>query len=261
MGDGNQIHCPLSNIFSIQVSHTIFRDHIADISPAESNTGTLIEKGNDSRDLSAFGGRFNREDRLSPRCKGGPPHKIRTPAYTAIKNFSDGLGRCLAGQINLPGTVNGHHISLPGNDKEIIGVVDRSKPDVLIAMHEVVGLSISHAEGGYTFSPIQIFPTVVDNPFSHQFHNPVGQQFRMYSKMLLVFQLGQNSIRNAPVPDLEGVAVLNDASHVFPNSPGNLVGDTRFELQQGFIMGYHIIDVVEMNQRIAIDPGHLRIDL
>ena len=50
-------------------------------------------------------------------------HEVRLAAHAAVEGMIQGLGRGLAGQIQLKSAVYGDHVPLPGYDQWVVGVV------------------------------------------------------------------------------------------------------------------------------------------
>ncbi len=77
-----------------------------------------------------------------------------------------------------------------GDHQRVVGIVDRSKLDCRVIVNIIISLLLAHAEGGDRLSPMDGLSGIVDHPFFHQPHDPVGQEFRMDAQMFLIIEIG-----------------------------------------------------------------------
>ena len=117
------------------------------------------------------------------------------------------------------------------------------------------------AEGGHGLAPVDGFPAVVDDPLLHQFDHSVAQQFRVHPQVVLIAQVGEDRVGQGPVPDLNGVAVQDDAGDVLADLLGHIVRSDGFVFQEGLIMADDVIHVLNVNEPVSVHPGHVAVHL
>ena len=65
----------------------------------------------------------------------------------------------------------------------------------------------------------------------------------------------------APVADLDRIAVLDETGHVVADPLGDLRVGGRVVFKQGFVIGDQEIDIVDVEEGIAVDTRHVAVDL
>lgn len=144
---------------------------------------------------------------------------------------------------------------MPGDDHGIVGVVDSPKLDGRVVMEITVGVLITEAEGRYRFAGIEGLFGVVDDPRLHEFDDPVADQFRVDPEMPLVLEIGQDGVGDAAVAHLDGVPVLHEAGDVLADPHDDLRVDPFGVFQEELVIRDDIIDVPDMDEGVAVDPG------
>jgi len=110
--------------------------------------------------------------------------------------------------------------SVLGDDQRVVGVVDRPELDGGIGVDELVGVLRSDAEGGDGLALADALARVVDDTLADQVDQTVGQELGVNAEVLLPAEGGHDRVRQAPVADLDRVAVLHDARDVPPDAAG-----------------------------------------
>ena len=95
----------------------------------------------------------------------------------------------------------------------------------------------------------------------HQLGDAVAQKLRVDAEMLLVAEVREDRVREASVSDLDRVAVLDDAGDVLPDLLGDLTGNGRLVLQERFVVVDDEVDVVDVDERVAVHAGHVGVGL
>lgn len=85
-----------------------------------------------------------------------------------------------------------------------------------------------------TAFPRSTFSDLSTTPL-HQVHQPVGEELGMDPQVLLVSQVGEDGVGDAPVSHLEGVPVLHQPGDVFTHPLRNLIGSLLLVFQQGLV--------------------------
>ena len=104
-------------------------------------------------------------------------------------------------------------------------------------------------------------PAAVDDPGLDQVDRRVGKYLRVDAEVLLVFQVGEQSVRNAAVPDLDGRTVFDQVGDVLGDSPRDLGFARSNEFVDRSIILDHRIDLADMDESVTERAGHLRVDL
>ena len=160
---------------------------------------------------------------LPPGASTAPRMKFGVAPRAAVESLSQGFGGGLAGEVHLQGAVDGHHVVLAGDHQGVVGVIDGPELDGGIVVEVFVGRLVAHAEGGHGLAPVEGLAAVVDDPFLHQLHHSVAQQFGVDAQVVLLAQIGEDRVGQAAVPDLNRVAVLDDPGHVLADLVGDVV--------------------------------------
>ena len=103
MRDFNQRLCPLSDCLPMQVRHSILRHYVAHEAARGDDARARAEHGNNSRNLSIFGGRGNRDDWFASLRARGSAQKVNLPADSTVELGAHGIGADLTGQVDLQG--------------------------------------------------------------------------------------------------------------------------------------------------------------
>ena len=74
-------------------------------------------------------------------------------------------------------------------------------------------------------------------------------------------EVAQNGIGQTPVTHLDGIPVLDDTGHIFPDLAGRFIRGDGFIFQKGLIMADDKIDVLDMNKSVPVQPGACLVDL
>jgi len=74
--------------------------------------------------------------------------------------------------------------------------------------------------------------------------------------MPLVLEIGQDGVGDAAVAHLDGVPVLHEAGDVLADPHDDLRVDPFGVFQEELVIRDDIIDVPDMDEGVAVDPGH-----
>ena len=79
----------------------------------------------------------------------------------------------------------------------------------------------------------------------------------MYPQMFFTIQIGHHGVGQPSISYLNGVAVLDEAGHVVPDAL-RLIGQRNGgKFEQGFVVAENIIHILDMNETVAVDAGHV----
>jgi len=125
----------------------------------------------------------------------------------------------------------------------------------------LVGGAPSHAERGHGLPPVDGLAGVVDDALLHQLDDAVADELRVDAQVLLAAEVRENGVGDRSVAHLDGVAVLDEAGHVVSDPLGDFRVGRGVVLQQRLVVGDQEIDVVDVEEGVAVDPRHVTVDL
>ena len=93
--------------------------------------------------------------------------------------------------------------------------------------------------------------------------NPIGEELRVDAEVLSVLQMGQHRIRKRSDSHLERRAVRNQLGYPFGDLLHHRIAGIRRHpvLVKRRIHFHNVVEVLDVNERVAEDVGHLRVDL
>ena len=261
VGDGDQRHGPLADVLPVEVGDAELGDDVVDVAAVQGHPGPLLDERHDARDLALLGGRLQREDGGAALGEDGAAHEVGLPADPAVEGRPDRFRRGLSGEVDLHGGVDGHHLLVGRDDQRVVGVVDAAELDGRVVVDEVVGRLVSHAERRDRLAAVDGLPGVVDHPAPHEVGDPVGEQLGVHAEVLLAREGGEDGVGDAAVAGLDGVAVLDDAGDIAADAAGDLVRNGGLELQQRLLVDHREVDLVEVEEPLAVHARHPGVDL
>ena len=102
---------------------------------------------------------------------------------------------------------------------------------------------------------------VVNHALPHELDDAVGEEFRVDAQVLLDGEVGDNGVGDPPVAHLDRIAVLDKPGDVFADTLGDFRVGRRVVFQQRFVVVHKKVDIIDVNERVAVHPGHVRVDL
>ena len=75
--------------------------------------------------------------------------------------------------------------------------------------------------------------------------------------MLFPGEIGDDRIGDRPVAHLDRVAVFDKTSHVTADPLGDFRVGGGIVFEQGFVVGNQEIDIVDVEEGVAVDPRHV----
>ncbi len=128
-------------------------------------------------------------------------------------------------------------------------------------MQVLVGGVFAHAEGRHGLPAVDGLAGVVDDALLHQLHDAVADEFRVDAQVLLAVEVREDRVGDRPVADLDRVAVFDKPGHVVADPLGDIRVRSGVVLEQRLVVGHDEIDVVDVEEGVAVDPRHVPVDL
>ena len=183
-------------------------------------------------------------------------------ADAAVERTADRVRGGLAGQIDFQRAVDGDHVVLLGDFERVVRIIDRPKENGGVVVRGIRRFLSSPCEKAATVIPgFSFFLRIVDDSGLDQVHEAIAEQFGMHPQMLFVEQVGHDRIRQPPVTDLDGIAVLNEAGHVVADPLCRFIERNGRKLQEGFVMADDEIDILDVDEPVAMNTGHVGVHL
>ncbi|MNT64039.1 hypothetical protein D3C72_2019070 [compost metagenome] len=133
----NQSFCPLTKIFSVQVSRSKFRNNVMNMTSGCHNASTLFQKRNDSRNTFFCSGRQS-HNWFSTFAQRRATHKIHLSTNTTELISPDGICTNLSCQIDFYRRIDGVHFLVLHNVNRKIHVLNIHKSNGRIIIYKVV---------------------------------------------------------------------------------------------------------------------------
>ncbi|EKD22186.1 MAG: hypothetical protein ACD_87C00124G0002 [uncultured bacterium] len=83
----------------------------------------------------------------------------------------------------------------------------------------------------------------------------------MHPQVFFIAEVGHDRVRQSSVSDLNGVPVLDKPGHILPDALGCFGERNCREFQERLVFADNEIDILDMDEAVAVNPGHVRIDL
>ena len=210
----------------------------------------------DARDGAACGSGRHGDDTLAFAGHGGSAHKVNLATDTAVLTHADGFTGHLSHEVDLETGVDGDHAILLGDDDGVVGVVDRIKLDIFVAIDKIIQFAGAHNEGSHDLTFVHGLTAAVDDTFLHEFGHTVGEHLGMDAKVILVAQFGEDGIGDGTDTELEGGTVGHQRGAMAANGLFHLGGGVAMQFRKSIGTRDDVIDLRDMNHVVATDKGH-----
>ena len=198
---------------------------------------------------------------LPPLERDSSAQEIHLPADSAIELVADRVGADLPGQIDLHCGVDRHHIVIAGDESGIVGVGRGMKLEDGIVVDKLKQALGAQRESQNDLARLEVFPRSGQDARFNQRDHAVRYQFAVNGQIFPVHQQGQYRIGDSADAGLQNRAIFNQAGNVARDCDLQ-VGDHR--LLQGAQRPRRLdesIDIVDMNEAVAVGARHVVVDL
>src|SRR5215813_1681076 len=130
-----------------------------------------------------------------------------------------------------------------------------------IIIHETIERVGAQDQGGKCFPRVQGFARAGQDAGFHGLHEAVRDHFRMYAKIALACQTGENGIGDRADAHLQGGSIRYQGSDVLSDLFLHLARSATLQFWQGLVALYHHVHTGDMEKGISQDTRHLWINL
>ena len=222
------------------------------------------------RDTVPFFGRGGQgDDGLAARRARRAAVEVRLAADAGVELGAERVGAHLAGEVDLEGGVDGHHLVLLADDERVVDVLGGVEREQGVVVDVVVELLGAHAEAGDDLAPVGGLLGAGDDAGLDQVDDGVGEHLGVDAEVLLLLEELDHRVGDAADAHLEGGAVLHERGDVLADgrssrsgpSPVGLVGEGVCRLDERLVHRDEDVEVVDVHEAVAQGPRHLRVDL
>ena len=252
MSNGDEILNALAHGSLAEFGNAVLCHHQVRQVPRNGDNGPRVQRGDDAGESALFGGGALGEDGPAAFGMVGAPGEVCGSPGAGVLLGADGLGTDLAGQIDLEGGIDGHHVVILGDDVRIVGVAAAAEAEAGMVVHEVVEEGISREEGPDSNAFVDGFIPVGYGATIDKMGHRSPDLFRVDTQIMLVHKVETDGIGDAAEAKLDTVAVLHELGDVacdgfFRGTDGRVL-----ELIDGFI--YLVEDVCHGDRQGALPP-------
>src|SRR5262245_2575111 len=135
------------------------------------------------------------------------------------------------------------------------------KLDGRIVVDEIKKSFRAEDERGHHLTAVNCLAYAIDGAGLDEWNDSIGEHLRMDAQMAVISQKRPDRIRNTADAHLQSRPIFNEAGDVLSYFHLNWRYRTWRQFEERRTALHEHIDVVDVNERIAMDAGHLRIDL
>ena len=162
-------------------------------------------------------------------------------------NVGNGLCCHLTSQVNLQGSIDGHHVILLCNNHRVIGVTTTAHQDTGMVVQIFIGKVVRNDEGTDRPALVQVFIPVGDNTLLDHVCHGSTNLLSVDAQVVTIHQFKPDGIRDATKAKLNAVTIVNHLSSV--------LGNGLFSLADGGIL--QLIQVqIRLNDHVSHCHGY-----
>ena len=210
----DQRHHPLADRFSKQVGDAVLGDHVVHIGSGHRHALIRAQHSANARRLAIVCGRRQANDRLAALGAGGAAQKLALGGNATVEVTVNLVGAHLARQVDRERLRHRHHLVLGRDRTGVAHHLDRLEGKQRVAVDQVIQTPRPHGETGDDLAGLLGLAPPGQDAVFEQRNDRVGNHIRMNADVLAIRQVFEGFIGDAPQPDLQRGAVLDDAADV-----------------------------------------------
>lgn len=197
-----------------------------------------------------------------PPGEGRAPDEIGLIPGAAEKEPPHGIGAGLAGEVDLQGGGDGDEVVVPPDDAGVVDEIGRPEIEGGVVVDVVVALSRPHAEGRDGPVLQKVLVPVGDHPLLEEGDELVRDHVGVKPQVVLVVQVFEDGIGHLAVSGLDGATVIDQVRDIAGDPAGGLdLRDLDGVFQEGLLEGHEAVDILDVDEAVAVGPRHPRVDL
>ena len=192
---------------------------------------------------------------------GGAADEVRLTADARVETGTDGVGRYLAGEVDLKRRVDAHHPVIAGDVQGRVHELGGPEVEERVVVEVVVETFAAHGEAGDRLAREQALLLVGDGALLAEIDHPVAEHLGVETEVLALAEQAQDRIRDLSDAELQRGFVVDQRCDVPRDRQGGLIGRDRRKLDQWLVVLDDPVELRDVDEGVAVNARHVAIDL
>src|SRR5208282_4084370 len=156
----------------------------------------------------------NGNNRFATFRARGSTKEVNLPANAAIELGPNRIGADLAGQVDLQGRVNSHHLVVASDESGIVGIGRGMELEDGIVVHEVEQFLRSQCKSEDDLPRFEGLARARDHTSFNQRNHSIRDEFAVHGEVFAIVEEGKHRVWNAADPSLQYCSIFDESRYI-----------------------------------------------